>query len=103
MNGTVDRIIYQSGFGFIRSKDGMQFFFEHSDVECVDFSALQEGDEVDFEMLPTKLGVRAVRVTRQPRQHLVTSTDATSGQQQTNRPGWYSLAGRRIIRTGPES
>lgn len=60
--GTVDKIIVDKGYGFIKS-GSIRYFFHTS--ECItDFEALKEGDEVKFENVLSDKGPRATEVER---------------------------------------
>ena len=45
--GTIKKLIYDKGFGFIAG-DGNELFFHQSSVEGANFDELQEGDKVEF-------------------------------------------------------
>ncbi len=65
MQGTIKRIIRDRGFGFIRSTDGQEVFFHRSGLQQLNFDALKEGEQVEFEIErgekgPRATGVRAV-------------------------------------------
>ena len=46
--GTIRRLI-DRGFGFIKTEQEQDIFFHYSSLEGVEFSSLQEGQEVEFE------------------------------------------------------
>jgi cold shock protein len=48
--GTIARLVRDRGFGFIRTQDGSEIFFHHSTLPPGVFDALQEGQELDFEV-----------------------------------------------------
>ncbi len=46
--GTIRRLM-ERGFGFIKPEEGEDLFFHQSNLEGVEFSSLNEGQEVEFE------------------------------------------------------
>ncbi len=46
--GTIKRLM-DRGFGFINTGDEKDLFFHRNDLEGVEFSSLNEGQEVEFE------------------------------------------------------
>jgi cold shock CspA family protein len=59
--GTVQRLLQDKGFGFIRA-NGRELFFHRS--TCPEFDQLREGDTVEFEEVSSQKGPRAERVVR---------------------------------------
>jgi CspA family cold shock protein len=49
VNGTVKRLVFDKGFGFIAADDGQEYFFHQSACNGTTFDALQEGQAVTFE------------------------------------------------------
>ncbi len=47
--GTIRRIM-QQGFGFIKTGEEKDLFFHRNEIEGVEFTSLNEGQEVEFEM-----------------------------------------------------
>lgn len=45
--GTIKKLIYDKGFGFIQGENG-ELFFHHSAVQSGNFDELQEGQRVTF-------------------------------------------------------
>ena len=62
MQGTIQRVVRDRGFGFIRSSDGQQVFFHRSSLQQMDFDGLKEGDTVEFEVERGEKGPRATNV-----------------------------------------
>ncbi len=64
MQGTIKKLT-DKNFGFI-SQDGEEkdLFFHASELDGVDFSELQEGDAVTFELSDTPKGKAAVKVAK---------------------------------------
>jgi len=65
MQGTIKRIVADKNFGFIGTSDGSKdVFFHGSNLSGVQFSDLNVGDAVSFEVEQSDKGPRAVNVTR---------------------------------------
>ena len=62
MQGTIKRVIRDRGFGFIRAADGQEVFFHRSSLRQLNFDALREGENVEFELERGEKGLRAVSV-----------------------------------------
>lgn len=63
MDGTIKRIVLEKGFGFIKGKDGQEYFFHRSMVSGLRFEQLGEGVAVTFEPgPPSDKGKRAASV-----------------------------------------
>jgi CspA family cold shock protein len=71
MQGTIQRVVRDRGFGFIRSSDGQQVFFHRSSLHQMDFDGLKEGEAVEFELERGEKGPRAENV----RPHLQNGTE----------------------------
>ncbi len=65
MKGTIKRLVADKNFGFIGMEDGSSdVFFHASALQGVQFSELQSGDAVTFEVEQSEKGPRAVNVAR---------------------------------------
>jgi len=62
MFGTVKRLVREKGFGFIRTTDGVEWFFHRS--EAREFDTMTEGNRVTFQETEGTKGPRAVGVER---------------------------------------
>lgn len=64
MEGTIKKLT-DKNFGFI-SQEGEEkdLFFHASELDGVDFSELQEGDKVSFEVVEADKGPAAVKVKK---------------------------------------
>lgn len=63
VSGTIARIVFAKGFGFVKRADGdVEFFFHRSAVEGVPFEMLRTGQAVRFEESTSTRGPRANRV-----------------------------------------
>lgn len=54
------------GFGFIGRDDGPDVFVHYSALQQEGYKSLQEGDDVEFEIVDGKKGPQAENVTRAP-------------------------------------
>ncbi|HEX3604800.1 MAG TPA: cold shock domain-containing protein [Candidatus Dormibacteraeota bacterium] len=62
-NGTIKKVAYDRGFGFIAADDGQEYFFHRSGLDSsVDFDRLSGGDAVTFEVEASPKGPRAGKV-----------------------------------------
>jgi CspA family cold shock protein len=62
--GKVKRIIRERGFGFISAEDGREIFFHRNELQNVDFDALMEGDELEFDVTKGQKGPAATNVKK---------------------------------------
>ena len=60
--GKIKKLIRDRGFGFISDTDGREVFFHQSAFVDVQFDALNEDQEVEFEVEDSPKGPRAVNV-----------------------------------------
>ena len=60
--GTIKKLIGDRGFGFISDTDGREVFFHQSSLVDIKFEALNEGQEVEFEVEKSPKGPRAINV-----------------------------------------
>ncbi|MGH9489822.1 MAG: cold shock domain-containing protein [Terriglobales bacterium] len=54
------------GYGFIGRDDGPDVFVHYSALQQEGYKSLQEGDDVEFEIVDGKKGPQAENVTRAP-------------------------------------
>lgn len=67
MQGTIQSMRTERGFGFLRDTEGTEVFFHHSVVSPHDgFVTLAVGMAVEFEAEPGPKGPRATKVTIAP-------------------------------------
>lgn len=66
--GTIDRLVRDRGFGFIRGERGESVFFHRSVLAAGEFEQLKEGDRVEFEETTGEKGPKATRVHRLARE-----------------------------------
>lgn len=62
--GTVKWFDDQKGFGFISMEEGDDCFVHHSEIQMSGFKSLDEGDEVEFEVVQNDRGPAAKDVRK---------------------------------------
>ena len=60
--GTVKWFNNQKGFGFISDEQGNDVFVHYSGIQSNGFKSLEEGQEVEFEVIEGQKGPQAVNV-----------------------------------------
>ena len=61
VKGTIKRLVFEKGFGFVADDSGHEYFFHQS--ACASFASLREGQTVTFEPGQGPKGPRAEKVT----------------------------------------
>ena len=64
MKGTVKWFNAKKGFGFISDEEGNYVFVHFSALQMDGFKVLDEGDEVEFEVIDGEKGPQAANVTK---------------------------------------
>ena len=64
MKGTVKWFDAKKGFGFISDEEGTDVFVHFSALRMDGFKVLDEGDEVEFEVIQGEKGPQAANVTK---------------------------------------
>ena len=64
MKGTVKWFNSKKGFGFISDEEGNDVFVHFSALQMDGFKVLDEGDEVEFEVIDGEKGPQAANVTK---------------------------------------
>ena len=64
MKGTVKWFNAKKGFGFISDEEGNDVFVHYSGLNMDGFKVLDEGDEVEFEVVNGEKGPQAANVTK---------------------------------------
>jgi cold shock protein len=63
MTGTIKKVTWDRGFGFIRGEDGHEYFFHRSELRGgLRFEELKEGQRVSFEPRQAERGPRAAAI-----------------------------------------
>ena len=62
--GTVKWFNNQKGFGFISDAEGNDVFVHYSGLNMEGYKSLEEGQEVEFEVIEGAKGPQATNVTR---------------------------------------
>ncbi len=62
--GKVRKFNQQKGYGFIRLHDGRDVFFHYSQLIMDGFKTIEEGEEVEFELVDSDRGLQAHSVKR---------------------------------------
>ena len=64
MKGTVKWFNAKKGFGFISDEEGNDVFVHFSALQMDGYKVLDEGDEVEFEVIDGEKGPQAANVTK---------------------------------------
>ncbi len=68
MKGKVKWFNNAKGYGFIGREDGPDVFVHYSAIQGDGYKSLQEGDDVEFEIVQGEKGPQADKVTKQQSQ-----------------------------------
>ncbi|WP_422485321.1 cold-shock protein [Gudongella sp. DL1XJH-153] len=63
MKGTVKWFNAEKGFGFITTEEGNDVFAHYSQIQKDGFKTLEEGQEVEFEVVEGQKGLQAENIT----------------------------------------
>ena len=63
MNGTVKSFNKRKGYGFITNDEGKTAFFHYSELKMEGFKTVEANATVEFEVIETEKGLRAVNIT----------------------------------------
>lgn len=64
MNGTVKWFNAKKGFGFISDEEGNDVFVHYSGLNMEGFKSLDEGQQVEFDVVQGAKGPQATNVTK---------------------------------------
>ena len=62
MKGRVKKFNNEKGYGFIKTEDGKDLFFHYSELQMQGFKTINAGQIVEFEIIETEKGLRAVNI-----------------------------------------
>ncbi len=62
--GTVKWFSKEKGYGFIKREDGPDVFVHHTAIQGHGFRSLEEGEQVEFEVVEDQRGLKAQNVVR---------------------------------------
>ncbi len=60
--GTITRLTAGQGYGFIRTEKNEAVFFHRNDLVGITYRSLREGQQVEFDVIHTLKGLKAVNV-----------------------------------------
>ena len=63
MKGKVKNFNKEKGYGFIRTDEGKDIFFHYSELKMEGFKTVNPNQVVEFEIIETEKGQRAVNIT----------------------------------------
>lgn len=64
MQGKVKKFNKEKGFGFIKLADDKDVFFHYSELKMDGFKTVEEGADVEFDMVETDRGFQARNITK---------------------------------------
>jgi len=64
MQGKVKKFNKEKGFGFITLEDGKDVFFHYSQLMMEGFKTVDEGEDVEFDIVETDRGPQAHNVVK---------------------------------------
>jgi cold shock protein len=64
MQGKVKKFNKEKGFGFIKLADDKDVFFHYSELKMDGFKTVEEGADVEFEMVETDRGFQARNIVK---------------------------------------
>jgi cold shock protein len=79
--GTVKWFSREKGYGFIRQADGPDVFVHYSAIQAKGFRTLEEGEQVEFEIIEEPKGLRAQNVVRLDESPGSADADAAPGDE----------------------
>ena len=63
MTGRVKNFNKEKGYGFIKTDEGKDIFFHYSELKMEGFKTVEANKAVEFEVIETEKGLRAVNIT----------------------------------------
>ena len=62
MLGKVKNFNNEKGYGFIKTENGKDLFFHYSELQMEGYKTVNSGANVEFEVIETEKGLRAVNI-----------------------------------------
>lgn len=62
MKGKIKKFNKEKGYGFIHAEDDQDYFFHYSALVMDGFKTIEEGESVEFDVLPSDRGPRATDI-----------------------------------------
>ena len=62
MRGNVKNFNKEKGYGFIKTEEGKDVFFHYSELKMEGFKTVEANKTVEFELIETEKGLRAVNI-----------------------------------------
>lgn len=62
MLGKVKNFNNEKGYGFIKTENGKDLFFHYSELQMEGYKTVNPGANVEFEIIETEKGLRAVNI-----------------------------------------
>ncbi len=62
MKGRVKNFNNKKGYGFIKTEEGKDLFFHYSDIIMEGYKTVSAGQIVEFEVIETDKGLRAINI-----------------------------------------
>ena len=62
MRGKVKNFNKEKGYGFIKTEEGKDVFFHYSELKMEGFKTVEANKTVEFEIIETEKGLRAVNI-----------------------------------------
>ena len=62
MRGKVKNFNKEKGYGFIKTEEGKDVFFHYSELKMEGFKTVEANKTVEFELIETEKGLRAVNI-----------------------------------------
>jgi CspA family cold shock protein len=64
MQGKIKKFNKEKGFGFIKLADDKDVFFHYSELKMEGFKTIEEGADVEFDMVETDRGFQARNIVK---------------------------------------
>ena len=64
MQGKIKKFNKEKGFGFIKLADDKDVFFHYSELKMDGFKTIEEGADVEFDVVETDRGLQARNITK---------------------------------------